>query len=195
MDAIVPISGGALWSTQGFYFGSEMLSIIESCAGWDGGDYSENPKGCAANALAVFIPFFYTREWWMRYIDSPEAYTKWRNTMGEYYFDIQDARDVYYRMTAEGLGWVGDTPGFSGDLAAVLRSIKAKTLFLANPQDQFVPKDYVTDQVKMIANAQVVWIESVAGHMICCNGDPNATRKLGEALRSFLDKVSAGRKH
>jgi hypothetical protein len=36
---------------------------------------------------------------------------------------------------ADGNGWVGDTPGFNGDLTAILGSIKAKTLFLASPHD------------------------------------------------------------
>jgi hypothetical protein len=31
-------------------------------------------------------------EWWDHYIDTPEAYTKWRNQWCEYYLDIQDAR-------------------------------------------------------------------------------------------------------
>ena len=37
-------------------------------------------------------PLCYTREWWDQYIDTPEAYTKWRNQWCEYYLDIQDAR-------------------------------------------------------------------------------------------------------
>ena len=142
VDGIFPISGGGLYTTQGFSFGPLMLSILESCAGWNGGNYDQNPKVCASNAMSVFIPFFFTREWWEQYIDSPEVYTKWRNTQGEYYFDIQDARDLYYRQMADRRGWVGDTPGFNGDLNAILGSIKAKTLFLANPHDQFVPKPY-----------------------------------------------------
>ena len=94
MDGIFPMSGGGLYTTQGFSFGALMLSIIESCSGWNGGNYDKNPKGCASNALSVFIPFFYTREWWEEYIDAPEVYTKWRSSMGEYYFDIQDARGL-----------------------------------------------------------------------------------------------------
>jgi hypothetical protein len=76
---------------------------------------------CAANALSTFVPYFYTREWWDQNIDTPEAYTNWRNKRGEYYLDIQDSRDLYYRMMAAGSGWAGDTPGFNGDFNAVLR--------------------------------------------------------------------------
>jgi pimeloyl-ACP methyl ester carboxylesterase len=154
------------------------------------GDYEENPKRCAANAMSVLVPYQYTREWWDQYIDTPEAYTKWRNTWGEYYLDIQDARDLYYRLGVR--GWVGDTPGFDG-FEAALRSIKAKTLFLMSPQDQFVAPQHVERQAKAIPNARVVWIDSVAGHQICCNADPNATRVLGEALRTFVQELSSAR--
>jgi homoserine O-acetyltransferase len=116
MDGIFPISGGGLYTTQGFSFGPLVLSILETCADWNGGNYERNPKVCAYNAMAVFIPFHYTREFWEQYIDSPEIYTKWRNTQGDVYLDIQDARDLYYRQKADWSGWVGDTPGFNGDL-------------------------------------------------------------------------------
>ncbi|MEK6210249.1 MAG: alpha/beta fold hydrolase [Pseudomonadota bacterium] len=194
MDGIFPIVGGALWGTQGFFFGSLMVSSIASCKGWDGGNYDENPKQCATNALSVLIPYFYTREWWDQYIDTPEAYTKWRNTWGDYYLDIQDARDLYYSAMANGRGWVGDTPGFSGDVNAALGSIKAKTLFIYSPRDQLHLPHHIESQVKAIPNARAVSIDSAAGHLICCNADPQATWVMGEAIRGFLQELSAQRK-
>ena len=41
MDGIFPVVGGAAWGTQGNFFGSLLLSIIESCKGWDGGNYDK----------------------------------------------------------------------------------------------------------------------------------------------------------
>jgi homoserine acetyltransferase len=141
----------------------------------------------------VLIPYFYTREWWDQYIDVPETYAKWRNTLGDYLLDIQDARDLYYRVRASSRGWVGDTPGFNG-LDGALRSIKAKALFLMSPHDQFIAPQHVETQVKAIPKARVVWVDSVAGHLICCNADPNATRILGEAMSGFLQEVSVQKK-
>jgi homoserine O-acetyltransferase len=106
---------------------------------------------------------------------------------------VQDARDLYYRIAAWGRGWVGDTPGFKGDLQKILGSIKAKTLFLYSPLDeQYLPR-HIDAQVKMIANARGLPIESVAGHLLCCNADPNATRVMGDAIRAFLQELSAQR--
>ena len=194
MDGVFPIVGGTRFTTQGSFYGPWMGSIIASCEGWSGGNYDQNPKGCATNGLSVLIPYFYTRDWWEQYIDTPEAYTKWRNHWGDYYLDIQDARDLYYFLMAFGRGWVGDTPGFNGDVNAALGSIKATTLFIVSPQDQFFPPHYVEADVIAIPGARAVWIDSVAGHLICCNGDPQATRILGEAIRGFLQELRAQRK-
>lgn len=182
-----------MWGTQGNFFGALMVSTIESCKGWDGGAYAENPKQCASNGLSVLIPYFYTREWWDQYIETPEAYTQWRNSWGEYYLDVQDARDLYYRAKAWGQGWVGDTPGFNGDLNAVLRSIKAKTVFIYSPRDQFHLPHHIEAQVRAIPNARAVSIDSVAGHLICCNADPQATRVMGQAITEFLQELGAQR--
>jgi homoserine O-acetyltransferase len=191
MDGIFPIVGGTPFTTQGRLIGSWMISIIESCRGWDRGEYDANPKDCAANALTVLMPYLYTRDWWEYNVDTAEAYTKWRDTWGAYYLDVQDARDLYYRAMASGSGWLGDTPGFNNDLNAILRSIKAKSLFVLSAQDQFYPPQYVDPFVKNIARARVVWIDSTAGHLICCNADPNATRRMGDAIRQFLRELSA----
>ena len=191
MDGILPIAGGALWGTHGFLFGSRMMSNITFCKGWDGGNYDENPKKCAANALSVLIPYFYTREWWDQYIGTYEDYTNWRKPWGDYYLDIQDARDLYYEVMAGGLGWVGDTPGFDGDLKTVLGTITAKTLFIYNPRDQFYLPHHIETQVKAIPDARAAAIDSNAGHMMCCNADPQATLFMGKVIREFLLELSA----
>jgi len=190
MDGIFPIVGGATFTTQGFFFGSLMGAIIGSCEGWGGGNYDVNPKGCATNGLSVLIPYFYTRDWWEHNVDTPEAYTKWRNTWGDYYLDIQDARDLYYVLVSLG-GKIGDTPGFNGDLSAALGSIRAQTLFIVSPQDQFVPPPNIEADMKAIPNSRAIWIDSEAGHLICCNADPDATRVMGQAIEAFLREVSS----
>jgi homoserine O-acetyltransferase len=94
MDGIFPVVGGALSGTQGFFYGALYMSVLESCQGWQAGNYDVNPKQCASNALSTFVPYFYSRDWWDYNIDTPEAYTTWRNQWGDYYLDIHDARDL-----------------------------------------------------------------------------------------------------
>ena len=189
-DGILVVSGGAIWGTTILFRLQMLASLIEACDGWQDGNYDENPKRCMSNAMSALIPYMYTPDWWVQYVDTPEAYTHWRNTLGQYFLDIQDARDIYYLLKSGG-GGIGGTPGFNGDLIAALRSIKANTLFIGNPRDQVLLPQNIETQVKAIPRARAVWIDSVAGHNACCNADPQATRLVGEAIRSFLLELQA----
>jgi homoserine O-acetyltransferase/O-succinyltransferase len=194
MDGIFPVvGGGTLSGTQGEFFGPLMVSVIESCKGWEGGNYEVNPKPCATNAISILATYFYSREWWNQYLDTPEAYTNWRNTFGDYYLDVQDTRDLFYRIAAWGRGWIGDTPGFDGDLGKILGSIKARTLLIYSSQDELYLPRHADAEVKMIPNARALPIDSVAGHLSCCNADPHATRVIGDGIRAFLQELGTQR--
>src|SRR4030095_13352 len=62
MDRVFPIVGGALGSSQGFFFMPLIASTIASCAGWNGGDYDDNSRESAENALLRLGSHFYTRD-------------------------------------------------------------------------------------------------------------------------------------
>jgi homoserine O-acetyltransferase/O-succinyltransferase len=193
MDGIIPLVGGALGGTQGFFLGPFMESIIESCSGWNGGDYDENPKHCAVNAISVLMPYFYSPAWWEHHIDTPEAYQRWRVAMGAFYLDVQDTRDLYYLQRAFRHGWLGDTPGFNGDAFAALRSIKAKALFIYTSKDAIYPPSKIEAQVKTIPGARGTRIESDAAHTIWYNADPQATIAMGQSIKTFLSDLLASK--
>ena len=193
-DGIAPVSATARWGKTILFRLPMLLALIEGCEGWQGGNYDANPSACMSNVMSIVVPVMYTPEWWVQYVDTPEAYTKWRNTMGEYFFDVQDARDLYYLLKSGGQGSLADTPGFNGDLNAALRSIRARTLFIGNPQDQVIVPQAVEAQVQVIPHARAVWIDSTAGHQLCCNADPQATRLMGESLGEFLAELQDRRR-
>jgi homoserine O-acetyltransferase/O-succinyltransferase len=193
IDGIIPIVGGVLDGTAGFLQGEAMHSILETCAGWDGGNYDVNPKDCATNSMSVLVSHFYTRDWWERYVDTPEAYQRWRTAMGAFYLDIQDARDLYYLNRSGGSGTIDDTPGFNGDGMAALRSIKAKTLFVYNLRDELFPPQKIALQINAIPGARGAPIDSLAGHTIWYNADPQATVAMGQAIKGFLAELAASR--
>ena len=193
MDGIFPLVGGALFGTAGFFHGEFMESVITSCAGWNGGNYDENPKACATNAVSVLTSKFYSRDWWEQHVDTPEAYQRWRTAMGAFYLDVQDTRDVYYLNRSFGNGWLGDTPGFNNDVMAALRSVKAKSLFIYNLQDSLFPPPKIEAQVKVIPGARGVPIDSSAGHTIWYNADPQATVAMSNAIKAFLAELTASR--
>lgn len=182
---VIPIVGGAYWGTHGLFRLDLLQATLETCDGWRSGQYTENPYKCASNALATLVPYFYTREWWQSNITSPDAYAQWRKGWNAYYLDIQDARDLYY-LTRAMAGGIGSTPGFNGDVQAALKSIKARTLFVVSPHDQFFLPSQIEEQRRLIPDARVVSIDSTAGHLICCGGDPQAYWLMDRAIQAFL---------
>jgi len=185
MDGAIPIVGGAgLWSSMSFLSDVLLRSAIENCAGWADGEYDENPQDCAAAALIGIVPQFYSRDWWDENITSYDAFEEWRQAWWDAYFGVQDARDLYLLWNAPQP--VADSPGFNGDLAAALGAIKAKVLFVISPYDQFLPPEYVEQEVDMITDARIVSIDRNAGHLICCGEDPVATEIMTTEIAAFL---------
>jgi homoserine O-acetyltransferase len=87
------------------------------------------------------------------------------------------------------LGWLGDTPGFNGDIHAAFASIRAKALFIYNIRDEFYLPRHIEEMIKAVPNARGEPIDSIAGHLICCNADPQATWVMSEAIRRFLQDL------
>jgi homoserine O-acetyltransferase/O-succinyltransferase len=191
MDGIVPISGTGLWGPQGFHYLSHLQSIIESCEGWDDGAYVKISERCGANGLQAFIPYFYSREWWSQNITSPESYNQWWNAWWGYYLGVQDARDLLYQLRAIISGGLSSTPGFNGNVDAALKSINARTMFIASPYDQFFEPALTESASSAIEKSTVVSIDSNAGHLICCGADPQATWVMTQAIRGFLGELGA----
>ena len=54
-----------------------------------------------------------------------------------------------------------------------------------SPQDPFLPR-HMEAQVKLIPNARMVSIDSIAGHFACCGADRQATAVVSKAMRRFL---------
>jgi homoserine O-acetyltransferase len=175
VDGVIPIVGGALDSTEGFLFGLQIESRIETCEGWQAGNYEVNPRECAAATLWPLFHTLYSREWWNGNIRTREAFQRWSEYWYSTYVGVQDARDLYLHSKALGRAGLADTPGFNGDLMAVLKSIRAKTLFVVSSADTWVPPEGVEIQRKAIPGSRVAAIDSSAGHMICCGEDAEAT--------------------
>ncbi len=188
MDAAISIVGSAgLSSSMSFLADLLLRSAIENCAGWEGGNYDENPRNCAAAALTGIIPQFYTRDWWDENVASDEEFKAWHRRWWDTYLGVQYARDLYLMSTAPGA--VADTPGFKGDLAAALGAIKAKVLFIISPHDQFQSAELIEKQDAMILDSRILSIDRNTGHMICCGEDLVATGIMTKEIATFLDAL------
>jgi len=83
-----------------------------------------------------------------------------------------DPVDWVYQSFAYDAHDVGTTPGFGGDTAAALRSIRAPTLLLVPELDLYNPVEDAIEAAALIPNATLVRLGGNAGHAVAADGSP-----------------------
>ena len=97
-----------------------------------------------------------------------------------------DAHDYLYQSRAYEAHDVGTTAPFSGDTDAALRSIEARTLILAPPDDLFNPSSAARWAAAAIRGARFVEIPSSMGHLAASSTRPDDAVFLNTAIAVFL---------
>jgi homoserine O-acetyltransferase len=167
-----------------------MKDVIALDPGWYGGMYEVNPATGLEIAMMEANPWMYTPEW---YVTNMTAREKARDieTFWQRLWTViapQDARDIYYQLD----GWaefnIGDTPGFNGDTKAALGAIKAKTLLIAEKEDQLVRREEMLFAKNAIGDATYVEISSPFGHLAVFL-DPKAVETVNREIHKFLATI------
>jgi homoserine O-acetyltransferase len=96
------------------------------------------------------------------------------------------AEDWLYQTWAYDAHDVGATPGFNGDTAAALRSIRAKTLVLGPPLDLYNPVEEQRWAAAQIPGARFVEIPSPNGHFASNAGRRDDVAFMNERIAAFL---------
>jgi homoserine O-acetyltransferase len=96
-----------------------------------------------------------------------------------------DPLDWVYQSWAYDAHDVGTTPGFGGDTAAALRTIRAPTLLLIPKLDLYNPVEDAVEAAALIPNATLVRLDGNAGHAVAADASPqlaDISRIIGEFL-------------
>ena len=108
-----------------------------------------------------------------------------------------DANDYIYQTWAYERHDVGTSPGFGGDTAKALASIRAKTLILTGTKDLLNPEIEPLEAGKNIVGVKMLTISpgTVTGHASAGGFNPADVEFLNREAAAFLDAVmQAGRK-
>lgn len=96
-----------------------------------------------------------------------------------------DPVDWVYQSFAYDSHDVGTTPGFRGDTAAALRSIRAPTLLLVPELDLYNPVEDAVEAAQLIPNATLVRLGGDAGHAVAADASPQLA-EVRLAIGEFL---------
>jgi homoserine O-acetyltransferase len=192
--AIVPLAKTPGWSVA--VMEATRKAIMEDAA-WKDGNYEAPPeKGVRLwrdilNLLAARTPDMYSAQF-KNGIDA----LPWMEAQETAVMKAFDANDWIYQSWAYERHDVGTTPGFNGDTARALASIKAKTLILTGTKDLLNPEFEPQEAGKNIPGVKMMTISpgTVTGHASAGGGGAADVEFLNREAGAFLDGVTEGGK-
>lgn len=165
VERIVAWCGNAKTYPHGWVFLEGAIRAWQADAAFANGDYKSRPmKGQAASA-AYWAGWVFSQEWWRRELykpkwSSPEALLRdWSTDT-----TAMDPNDEILQSRTWQRHNVAETPGFDGNLARALGSIRAQVLYMPSTTDLYFPMAEILAESKLIPNVRVMPIRSVWGH-------------------------------
>jgi homoserine O-acetyltransferase/O-succinyltransferase len=187
--AIVPLAKTPAWTVAVLQATRE--AIMDDPA-WKDGNYAAPPeRGIRLWRdilnLAARTPDMYSAQF-KNGVDVLPWMTEQENAMMKAF----DADDWIYQTWAYERHDVGTTPGFNGDTAKALASIKAKTLILTGTKDLLNPEFEPKEAGKNIPGVHMVTINpgTVTGHASAGGGGAADVAFLNHETAAFLDGVA-----
>ena len=188
--AMVPLSKTPAWSVA--VMEASRKAIMEDAA-WKDGNYDAPPeKGLRlfrdiVALLAARSPDMYAAQ----FKNGPDV-LPWMEQQETALLKLFDANDWIYQSWAYDRHDVGTTPGFNGDTAKALASIKARTLILTGTKDLLNPEFEPTESARNIPNVKMMTISpgTVTGHASAGGFFPADVEFLNREVGAFLNEVT-----
>ena len=187
--AMVPLAKTPAWSVA--VVEASRKAVMNDPA-WKGGDYDAPPeKGIRLwrdilQLLSARTPDMYSAQF-----KNGMDVLPWMEAQETALLKAFDANDWIYQTWAYQSHDVGTTPGFGGDTAKALASIKAKTLIMTGTKDLLNPEFEPIEAGKAIPNVTIKTISpgSVTGHASAGGTIPADVEFLNRETTAFLDSV------
>jgi homoserine O-acetyltransferase len=117
------------------------------------------------------------------------ALNEWLETRQEWFtWHGPDPFDWLCQTRAYDAHDLGSTPGFSGDTAAALRSVRAATLVLAPSLDLYNPAAAARAVAAAVPGATFLEIPSKLGHRAASGADPEDVLFLNQVIGQFISR-------
>jgi homoserine O-acetyltransferase/O-succinyltransferase len=188
--AMVPLAKTPAWSVA---VAEASRKAIMNDPAWKDGNYEAPPeKGIRLwrdilNLLSARTPDMYAAQF-KNGIDV----LPWMEAQETAVLKAFDANDYIYQTWAYERHDVGTTPGFNGDTAKALASIKARTLILTGTKDLLNPEFEPIEAGKNITNVKLMTISpgTITGHASAGGFNPADVEFLNREAGAFLDTVT-----
>ena len=189
-DRVVATSGTAKTYGHGIMRLEGQIAALTTDPTFNGGDYTTPPKKGLEAFGMVWAGWLYSQEWWRREL--------WKNnapagtTLEQYMQNFRnfipgaDANDMILQARTWERHDVGTTPGFDGDVAKALRSIKVPFLYMPSETDLYFPVGDARYEAEFMSTVSLVPIPSIWGHPAGAGANPEDRTFLNDRIAKFL---------
>jgi len=190
-DRIVATCGTAKTYPHGYVRLESEIAALTADAAFQNGDYKTPPtKGLEAFAM-VWTAWLFSQEWWRRELwrETEKPGTTFDQLLHNFRTDFipgADANDLILQMRTWEKHDVGTTPGFNGDVARALRSIKVPFLYMPSETDLYFPIGDARYEAAFMQKVSLVPVPSLWGHPAGAGADPADEKFLNEKIGEFL---------
>jgi homoserine O-acetyltransferase/O-succinyltransferase len=192
--AMVPLAKTPAWTVAVL---EASRKAIMNDAAWKDGNYDAPPeKGVRLWRDILSLLSARTPDMYAAQFKNGMDVLPWMEAQETAQMKLFDANDWIYQTWAYERHDVGATPGFGGDTAKALASIKAKTLILTGTKDLLNPEFEPTEAGKNIPGVKMMTISpgTVTGHAAAGGAIPADVEFLNRETGAFLDGVTEGGK-
>ena len=168
-----------------------QISALTADPAFNNGDYTAPPaRGLSAFGM-VWAGWLFSQGWWRKELwrDPAKPDLTLDQVIDGFRKDFipgADANDLILQMRTWESNDVGNTPPFGGDLAAALRSIRARVLYMPSATDLYFPVGDARYEAQWIRHCELVVIPSLWGHPAGAGASPADARFLNARIGQFI---------
>src|SRR5690242_14574178 len=189
-DRIVATSGTAKAWPHGIVRLEGQIAALTADPAFNGGDYTSPPRRGIEAFGMVWLGWLYSQEWWRQELWKTTAPDRTLEQEIENrrrtFFANNDANDLILQARTWQRHDVGRTPGFDGDVARALRSIKVPVLYMPSQTDLYFPVTDARYEAQFIRGVALVPIPSLWGHPAGAGANPTDRDFLNRRIAEFL---------
>jgi homoserine O-acetyltransferase/O-succinyltransferase len=192
-DRIVATCGTAKTYGHGIVRLEGQIAAITADAAFQNGDYTAQPKKGLEAFGVVWTAWLFSQEWWRRELWREGAppditFEKVVNDFRTNFIPGADANDLILQMRTWEKHDVGTTPGFGGDVAKALHSIKVPFLYMPSETDLYFPVGDARYESGFMSTVTLKPIPSLWGHPAGAAASAADGKFLNENISAFLNE-------
>ena len=186
---IVGIAGSAVEYPHGIVRLEGFISAIKADASFDNGQYKTQPEIGLRAGGAHWASWGWSQEWFRLGLYK-EMGLKDTDDVINWFEDFVLTWDAN-NLIALAKTWqnnnIGDTPGFNGDYAKALESIKADVLYMPSETDMYFHIDALIREANMIPGVKLKVIPSLWGHIAGAGFSSADVDFMNKEIKEFLN--------